>query len=211
MRSLDQRRNARRRASRLPRRLPITLPRELIADPRVCRRRVDAARSADLVREQLACLQVKLPLGQRQSARLFPRSRTLVTAAGVANHLCKAGGLTARHLASRGLQAPLPVLLADRVNSAQSPANARDFNLGRYWPHTFDGPLDRQSHRETALRELEHDGLRLPNRNATDAMTCVDDEIVHRQSQLSESVHCSSFDMTARPKETSRTPRAACS
>src|SRR5438034_7873434 len=123
---------------RSPRRLPITVPRELIADPRVCRRRVNAARGADLVREQLACLQVKLPLGQRQPSRLFPRSRTLVTAAGVANHLRKAGGLTARHLASRGLQAPLPVLLADRVSSAQSPADARDFNLGRYWPHAFD-------------------------------------------------------------------------
>jgi len=32
-------------------------------------------------------------------------------------------------------------------------------------------------------------------------MTCVDDEIVHRQSQLSQSVHCSSFDMTTRPRE----------
>src|SRR5947207_12103427 len=130
--SLDQWRNACRRTSRLPRRIPLTVSREMIADPRVCRRRVDAARSADLVREQPACLQVKLPLGQRQPARLFPCSRTLVTAAGVANHLSKADGLTARHLASRGLEAPLPVLLADRVNSAPSPANARDFNLRRY-------------------------------------------------------------------------------
>src|SRR5947207_12283685 len=108
--SLDQWRNACRRTSRLPRRIPLTVSRELIADPRVCRRRVNAARSADLVREQLACLQVKLPLGQRQPSRLFPRSRTLVTAAGVAITSARPAGLTARHLASRGLQAPLPVL-----------------------------------------------------------------------------------------------------
>src|SRR5438270_918639 len=51
-----------RQALRLRQALVITVRRELLADPLVCAHRVDATRGADLLCEQLACLQVELPL-----------------------------------------------------------------------------------------------------------------------------------------------------
>jgi len=177
---------------------------ELFSDPLVRIGWVDAAGGADLVGEQLARLEIELALRERELSRFVASTRTFVTATGIAYHLGKADSVATGQLGSCGLEAALPVRVDVLVGAAQRSADAHELGLGRHRADARKRALDRQDDRQTTDCELEDDGLFAPDRDATDPVTRVDDDVADGQTHLSARLHYSSSDICRREHQTRR-------
>src|SRR5262249_10823185 len=121
---------------------------ELLVDPgfRCCL--VDAARDADLAREELARLEVECPLARRELRRCSGRGLALLASHAVADDLRELERVAAAELLLRLLDALRPDLVAhDRV-FAQRLLDALEIGLRRGRAELLLCPRERKRHGE---------------------------------------------------------------
>src|SRR5205823_6169218 len=75
--------------------------RQLLVDPGVRFRRLDAARQGNLIREKPACLQEQVPLARRELRRRAPRGQRPLATRAVTDQLCELDGTTTGQLRLR--------------------------------------------------------------------------------------------------------------